>query len=254
MARGFFEGWGRPPVWAVVALVLGALLLAVGIPYAATRTFEDPADPADLARMDAALAEAESSRAAAAEAIVRVLVVGDSYTDGSGEGGRGIYSWARIMETSVPNLAVTVSAAGGSGYINPGQTGRTFADLAASPSGGYDLVVFFGSRNDRPGAADISDAALSAFNSALAESPDASLLVIGPPWVDGQPPDYIQTASQEVEDAAAAVGAAFVDPLDEGWFVGRPELIGADGVHPTDAGHQYMAELISPVVAATVAG
>jgi len=43
-------------------------------------------------------------------------------------------------------------------------------------------------------------------------------------------------------------GAAFVDPIAEGWFVGRPDLIGADGVHPTDAGHLYMAERIAPQI------
>ena len=37
--------------------------------------------------------------------------------------------------------------------------------------------------------------------------------------------------------AAAAAGAAFVDPIADRWFVDRPDLIGADGVHPTDAGH-----------------
>ena len=41
-------------------------------------------------------------------------------------------------------------------------------------------------------------------------------------------------------------GAAFVDPIAERWFVGQPGLIGADGVHPTDAGHEYMADKIAP--------
>jgi lysophospholipase L1-like esterase len=52
---------------------------------------------------------------------------------------------------------------------------------------------------------------------------------------------------------AKAIGAVFVDPLAEGWFVGRPELIGADGVHPTDAGHAYMAEKIAPLIRSQLA-
>ena len=40
----------------------------------------------------------------------------------------------------------------------------------------------------------------------------------------------------------------FVDPIAEGWFVGRPDLIGADGIHPTDAGHAYMAARIAPLI------
>ena len=32
--------------------------------------------------------------------------------------------------------------------------------------------------------------------------------------------------------------------------MGRPELIGGDGVHPTDAGHAYMADKIAPLIGA----
>ncbi|ETB08755.1 hypothetical protein O980_21950 [Mycobacterium avium subsp. paratuberculosis 08-8281] len=45
-----------------------------------------------------------------------------------------------------------------------------------------------------------------------------------------------------------AAGATFIDPIAEHWFVGRPDLIGADGVHPNDAGHQYMADKIAPLI------
>ena len=47
---------------------------------------------------------------------------------------------------------------------------------------------------------------------------------------------------------AGAMGATFVDPIAENWFVGRPDLVGHDGVHPTDAGHLYMAEKIAPLI------
>lgn len=33
------------------------------------------------------------------------------------------------------------------------------------------------------------------------------------------------------------------------WLLDRPQLIGTDGVHPTDAGHAYLSALIEPVVA-----
>jgi lysophospholipase L1-like esterase len=47
-----------------------------------------------------------------------------------------------------------------------------------------------------------------------------------------------------------ASGARFVDPLAERWFVGRPDLIAVDGVHPTDTGHRYLAERIAGLIAA----
>ena len=49
---------------------------------------------------------------------------------------------------------------------------------------------------------------------------------------------------------AGLAGATYVDPIAAGWFVGRPDLIGADGVHPTDAGHAYTADKIAPLIGA----
>jgi hypothetical protein len=52
-----------------------------------------------------------------------------------------------------------------------------------------------------------------------------------------------------VKAQAEAIGATFVDPIAERWFVARPDLIGADGDHPNDAGHVYLAEKIGPLIA-----
>jgi hypothetical protein len=52
---------------------------------------------------------------------------------------------------------------------------------------------------------------------------------------------------------ARTVGATFVDPIAERWFVGRPELIGKDGA-PRDAGHAYMADKIAPLIQAQLPG
>ena len=51
-----------------------------------------------------------------------------------------------------------------------------------------------------------------------------------------------------LRDQARQVGATFVDPIAERWFFDNPELIGADGIHPTDAGHAYMADKIAPLI------
>ena len=56
------------------------------------------------------------------------------------------------------------------------------------------------------------------------------------------------TIRDSLRRQALAAGAVFIDPIAEGWFVGRPDLIGGDGVHPTDAGHAYMAERIAPLI------
>jgi lysophospholipase L1-like esterase len=113
------------------------------------------------------------------------------------------------------------------------------------------LVVFFGSRNDQ-GVDPVSlwTMANTNFDLARRTAPGARLLVIGPPWPTADVPASVLQIRDILGAAARTAGATFVDPLAEGWFVGRPELIGADGVHPTDAGHAYMADKIAPLIRA----
>ena len=111
------------------------------------------------------------------------------------------------------------------------------------------LVVFFGSRNDQPvDPRRFPDLAAGTFQLARFAAPDARFLVIGPPWPTATPPPAVLKIRDSLRDQALANGAEFVDPIAEGWFVGRPDLIGRDGVHPTDAGHAYMAERIAPLI------
>jgi lysophospholipase L1-like esterase len=88
------------------------------------------------------------------------------------------------------------------------------------------------------------------FDLARRTAPGARLLVIGPPWPTADVPESVLRIRDILGAAARTAGATFVDPLAEGWFVGQPELIGADGVHPTDAGHAYMADKIAPLIRA----
>ena len=153
-----------------------------------------------------------------------IAVIGDSYTAGSTEGGAG--------------------------YGQPGSHGSVFQDLTARAVRRNDvLVVFFGSRNDQPvNPAEFPDMAAGTLHLARFAAPDARVLVIGPPWPTATPPPAVLTIRNSLRAQAAAIGATFVDPIDAGWFVGRPDLIGHDGVHPTDAGHVYLAEKIAPLI------
>jgi lysophospholipase L1-like esterase len=232
MARGLPRGprWVRPvvAVSVVVAVVLTLLVLhrPAGIPAAAAGT-------------------PQTTRP------VRILVVGDSYTAGGREGGAGKASWAHLVAQDLTaagrRVTLEVAAAGGSGYVRTGPRHTTFVQLARRTRSQRDLVVFFGSRNDIAAAPEVQAAAEAAFAAVRAASPRAALLVVGPPWVDADPPDYIRADRDAVGAAARAAGATFVDPLAEGWFTGRAErFIGTGSIHPTDSGHRYMAGLLLP--------
>ncbi|HEX4896802.1 MAG TPA: hypothetical protein VFV53_00425, partial [Candidatus Limnocylindrales bacterium] len=74
---------------------------------------------------------------------------------------------------------------------------------------------------------------------------DAILVVIGPIWYDGSPVPSIVALRDHLRAASAATGALFIDPIAGRWFAGsNHQLIGADGVHPTNAGHRHIARLV----------
>lgn len=190
----------------------------------------------------------------AAAKSTRVAVIGDSYTTGSVEGGNGPHSWPQLAWHLLAQRGLTVvadvAAEGGAGYGQPGNRGSVFEDLTArAVHRNDDLVVFFGSRNDQPvDPQKLPAMAAGAFQLARFTAPDAKFLIIGPPWPTASPPPQVLKIRDTLRMEAAAGGAEFIDPIAEGWFVGRPDLIGADGVHPNDAGHVYMSERIAPLI------
>ena len=189
-------------------------------------------------------------------ALNHVAVIGDSYTTGTNEGGQGANVWTarawQMLARQGVQVAADVASEGRAGYGVRGDHGSLFLDLTARAVNPDDLlVVYFGSRNDQGvESVVLSEMANDNFDFARRTAPSARLLVIGPPWPTAEVPESVLAIRDILKAAARAVGATFVDPLADGWFVGRPELIGADGVHPTDAGHAYMADKIAPLIRA----
>lgn len=187
--------------------------------------------------------------------VSRIAVVSDSYTTGSNEGGEGdrgwtTRAWQTLARNGVPVMA-DVAAEGGAGYATRGNRGNVFEDLAArAVKRDDDLVVFFGSRNDeRVEPAILSVMVYGVFQMARRTAPTARFLVIGPAWPTADPPPAILRIRDTLAYQARLAKADFVDPIAERWFVDEPQLIGKDGVHPTDDGHVYMADKIAPLIA-----
>ena len=191
---------------------------------------------------------------AGASPISRIAVIGDSYTAGSGEGGNGPRSWTelarRLLAQRRRRDRRRLAAEGGAGYGQRGSRGSVFQDLTAQAvtpqrrPGGVLRVA------QRPtgGPAEVPGLAAEhlptrPIRRAGRQVPGDRAAVADRQPAAGGAEDPRQPARQ-----AAALGALFVDPIAEGWFVGRPDLIGQDGVHPTDAGHAYMADKIAPLI------
>ncbi|XJF15772.1 GDSL lipase [Mycobacterium sp. AMU20-3851] len=186
----------------------------------------------------------------------RVAVISDSYTNGTDLGGQGSRGWPALawplLAAEGKPVAADVAAEGRAGYGVRGDQNSTFGDLTARAVRPDDaLVVFFGSRNDQPlEPYEVARLARNAYELARRTAPTARLLVIGPPWPTADVPVRILQIRDALAAVARAFGARFVDPLAERWFVDRPDLIAVDGVHPTDAGHGYLAQRIAPLIAA----
>jgi hypothetical protein len=186
----------------------------------------------------------------------RVAVIGDSYTTGTDQGGQGPNTWTarawRMLAHQDVQVAADIASEGRAGYGVRGDHGSLFVDLTARAVKRDDaLVVFFGSRNDQGvDPVFLAEMARDSFDLARRSAPNASLLVIGPPWPTADVPDTVLLIRDILMDRARTAGATFVDPIADRWFFGRPDLIGADGVHPNDAGHAYMADKIAPLIRA----
>ena len=185
----------------------------------------------------------------------QIVVVGDSYTTGPNDDGHDPNVWPTMVWNDLRNkgydLAPTVSGEGGAGYVKPGYRGGTFPGKAQVIQPSTDLVVFFGSANDMF----IPTPALTAtvhetLKRARLTAPQAHLLVIGPAWPFPDVPPLVWRVRDIVRSEATAIGATFVDPLEQRWLWDDPTLIGPDKLHPDQAGQRYLAEKIGPLVQA----
>jgi lysophospholipase L1-like esterase len=213
--------------------------------------------PPGFAPPGAAEASAAGSARTSPPEPARILVVGDTLTVGTPVGGQGMTGWPQLVAADIANggrpVGVQVAAADGSGYRVPGPNGETFPRLVGAAGTDFDLVVLFGSQNDTGTAADVQAGVTDAIAAVRKASPDAAVLVIGPAAQVVPPPANLLNDRDAIRAATAAAGVTFIDPLVGGWFTRSAKgLFGRDGIHPTDAGHRYLADQIRPLIDAAL--
>jgi lysophospholipase L1-like esterase len=186
-----------------------------------------------------------------------LVFIGD-FTDGSNEGGVGDQNWTALVGNDIRQTrSVRVVAdgnGGGSGYVVRGSS-PTFSDQVRSlVTADAKVVVISGSRSDVVvETSAITAAALETYSLVHTLAPRAILVVVGPTWGTSNPSDAVLATRDALREAAAASMAYFVDPIGDAWFTkGEPGLIGSDSVHPTDAGHHRISELMTPIVTAAL--
>lgn len=267
MERGS-HWWNEPPLWAWIVMVVGAVALAVMLPFGLNRsapasdvaeerpeatTSSGSASPTPSGTAEATPTGATPTEPAPDGDGPTIAVIGDGYTSGTPQGGLGPDGWPALLEDRIEGADVEVAAERGAGYVATGAGGLTFGGLAGTLDlDGADVVVVLGSRDDGPGIADqVATAAGELF---AAVPPDARLVVIGPIWPEESPPAGARNNRDVLRDEAEAAGATFVDPLEEAWLVGEPDLLGAGGVYPNDGGHAYLADRVEVAVQGALTG
>lgn len=188
-----------------------------------------------------------------------ISIIGDSYVGGSGMGGNGVNNWTSLIVGELPEpdkIEMYKSGMGGSGYVTRGPTRKIFSEAIPGLLGAKsDVVVFFGSINDRGESPEMVGASAAAtYAEAKKAAPNAKLLVIGPAWTSDNVPSEMLAIRDALHTAALEAGATWVDPIAEQWFFDRAALIGSDKTHPTNEGHAYMEQKILPYLTALVKG
>jgi fructose-specific component phosphotransferase system IIB-like protein len=221
------------------------------VALAVTLTGCSHALPPVSARVQAAAEQAGHATAKPEPDTNQVVVVGDTYVYGSHMGGQSINNWTYIAESHLQDdLTTDVTNAGvaGAGYIHRGPQNQTFGEvlpMAVGPK--TDVVVFFGSRNDRGvNPAEIGATATEDYAQVKRLAPKAKMIVIGPAWIEENVPTDVFEIRDAVKSAASKAGADWVDPLAERWFFDNPSLIATNGILPNDKGHAYLEKLILP--------
>jgi lysophospholipase L1-like esterase len=180
---------------------------------------------------------------------LRLVVLGDSIASGTDSyGGQGASGWPAILAQKLGLLSL-LSAQPGTGYTKdylPGVAypARVNGVIAMRPT----ILIVEGSRNDvdEVGTRRVAAEVLGKLHNAL---PQTKILVIGPLYLDRENSTTTTPVNEAVKAAALSLGLTYVDTLKAGWFTGSASAyIGGDGMHPTDEGHRYIANLLVPLV------
>ncbi|WP_104524880.1 SGNH/GDSL hydrolase family protein [Blastococcus atacamensis] len=253
-----FQGFERPPWWAVGVMALCVAFLAIALPIAIDR---GRVSPSELAAAESAVGSPTTSSPTSPpappspggepatspdETRIAIAALGDAYTAGSamdsGEGRR----WHELL-TAQNSWDVTPYAVENSGFAAGRDEGRSFPDrvpeiVAARP----DVVVVAGGHDDvdQP-PAQVEEGIRRTLGDLRAGLPDARIVVVGVLW-PGTAPAAVFGINGALREAAGGVSATFVDALNTGWFDGANlSLIGPDGTYPTDEGHVALADRIA---------
>lgn len=192
----------------------------------------------------------------------RLMVFGDSLSDGSAQNtGAGAGTWFARAARLLGSSDAWEQGRGGTGYITAGSyatlANRVAADVVAWVPN--RLIVWAGYNDSSGSQGDIATAAASLFSTISTGLPSCEVYVIGCWSPSGSPAASLTNTDATLRTAAAAAGFNFISPITgsvyntagtlvttQGAWITAANVayIGADSIHPTDAGHIYLSRRI----------
>jgi lysophospholipase L1-like esterase len=206
----------------------------------------------------------------------KVYFLGDSYVGGTGAIS-GLSAFWEMVSQGLGWRNVLTDGIGGTGYLKTnGANALKYRDRITTALIPYapDIVVVTGGIND---VGNFTAAALGAEASLLyaqikASLPNCKLIVLGNVKLTGSPAQNDLDLRDALRTAATGVADVFIDPIVTtaagantlGWFTGTGKVsaptgtgnadiyLSSDGVHPSQAGHDYLGRRLAQAIAAAM--
>ena len=226
--------------WRLWAAVGAALLVVLAVGLWTVAEPEEREDEAACWAIDEAERDLGSGPLTSGDPTI--VVVGDSYTLGTGLAGPEV-AWPAALGGRL-GAEVVVDGVGGTGFTTRGwcpDDAITYGERVHARPPDAQVVVVQGSVNDalggRPG--DVGEAA-AALLTDLEDVP--TVVVVGPPVIPAASATDIGAIDAGLRGAAEAAGRVYVPLLDAGI------AILPDRAHPTLEGQQRIGELVAAAI------
>ncbi|MFK0015727.1 SGNH/GDSL hydrolase family protein [Streptomyces sp. NPDC091027] len=197
----------------------------------------------------------------------RLMTFTDSIGDGSAQSvGGGAGTWVDRVARYLGSADVWRQGRGGTGYITPGAYAtlgsRVAADVVAwAPQ---RLIIWAGYNDNGGDQSAIASAASSLYSAIRTGLPACEVYVLGCWAPTPTPGASIVNTDATLRTACSSAGLPFVSPITGGVYdsIGalvathgpfitsgnQSAYVGGDSVHPTDAGHAYLARRITAAI------
>lgn len=166
-----------------------------------------------------------------------MVVLGDSFTAGTDQNDGP--EWPALLSSRL-GWEIVVEAAPRSGYVGSDE-GTDFGDrVDAVVEHPADIVLLAGGISDLNDDVDeVTVAAEEVAVEIIDRLPDAEL-VIASPFSNGRPGPVTTGLAERLEQVATDLGVTYLDVTE--YLPFGSDLIGDDGVHPSDKGHRKIAQ------------